>query len=59
MKAQEIIKEINENGGLDMGYISYAARKDNCSIREYIRCYVKNSYCCSNYIANKVTDYFC
>ena len=58
MKTKEIINQINENGGLDINYCKYAAKKDGYSLYRYLREYIKSYYECSNYVADKVARYY-
>lgn len=58
MRTSEIIKMINEIGGLNMHYIESAARHDGCSVENYIKGYVKETYDCSDYVARKVAEYY-
>lgn len=55
---KSIIKNIEENGGLDMRYIRYTAERDDATARDYIVDYVKNGYNCHGNTANAVADYF-
>jgi len=36
MKTDEIIRQIEENGGLDMRYIRRASSNDHVSVRKYL-----------------------
>lgn len=53
-KAEKILENIRETGGLDWGYISYAARCDGVSEYRYLYNYIKGSYGCHGNTARVV-----
>lgn len=56
--SKQIITEIKENGGLDMGHIERTARLDGVSVSEYLREWIKSIYNVHGNVANRVADYF-
>ena len=59
MKTDEIIRQIEENGGLDMRYIRRASSNDNVSVRKYLTDMVRANYNCSKYVAKNVAFHYC
>jgi hypothetical protein len=57
-KAKEIIKNIKENGGLDMRLMERNAKEDGISTREYLKDWIKGYFECHGKTANIVADYF-
>jgi hypothetical protein len=57
-KAKEIIKNIKENGGLDMRFVERNAREEGMSTREYLKDWIKGCFECHGKTANTVADYF-
>lgn len=59
MKTNEILENIAECGGLDVAFMEHAANTEGISLKKYIVEWVKANYDCSNYVANKVAEYYC
>ena len=60
MKTNEVIKEIRENGGLDIPCLRYSWKCEGsrCSFRKYVKNYIKSSYQVSDYVACKVCVFY-
>ena len=55
----EIIKEIESNGGLDLHHMRYLAKQDGVSLREYFVNYIKLSYGVHGHTAAAVYRNYC
>lgn len=58
MKTQEIINNIESNGGLDYGFIKMQARREGVTVEKYITNYIKANFACTLYVAKKVAQYY-
>lgn len=58
MRTNEVIELIESNGGLDMQFIEWNARREGKTVRQYIKEYAKGYDGVSDYVANKVAEYY-
>lgn len=60
MKTNEVIREIKENGSIDIPCLRYSWRREGSkgNFRKYVKNYIKSRYEVSNYVASKVCAFY-